>query len=189
MTFNDNKTLSAEDDFEIGDIENFNNSDVKFSHSILVMKCFNKCIELGSKELIKGYWETVVDNRGNTKVVYKEDSRRSYIEGVKSLMGVMICDYDETAKTKIKELKDKIKLRFDYWNEQENKWWNKLSYNQKQNYQDYESIISCKDMLHPKLPFTELFQNDELDIYREVLEELSLLTRRLGFYASEKNTA
>jgi hypothetical protein len=182
--FNEDKST---DDIEIENIENFSNQEIKFSHSILVMKCFNKCIELGSKELIKGYWEKIEDNRGNTKVIYKEDTRRSYIEGIKTLMGVLICDYDKDATANINKLKLKIQDKFNYWNTEENNWYKRLSNVEKGNYASFECIISCNKMLHPKLPFAELFQNDELDIYREIFEEISLLTKRLGFYASEKN--
>ena len=97
-------------DLEIGDVESYSGGgkDQAFSHQVLVMLAMKKCVEYGTMEQTPGVYLTEVDNKGRTKVTYKQDTRRAFIESVRTLKMIMICDFDPDATTDIKKLIESV---------------------------------------------------------------------------------
>jgi len=171
-------------DIEIGDIENYTSDKGEYSHSNHVDICIKKCIVAGCKELCEGYNETTTDKNGNTKIVYKEDTRKALIESVKTCKMIMICDFDDDAKTKIKALIENIKTEQTNCLNKQMTYWKNLTYQSKQNFLR-NNAQPTKVYFHPELPFWNLFVELELRIYREILEELILLSGRLNHFKAE----
>jgi hypothetical protein len=173
-------------DFEIGDVENFQyNKDEVFSHQTLVMSTMKRVLEFGAHELVEGVMETNVDNKGNIKQVYREDTRKRFVESIKCCMMVMCCDFDTDAEKEIGNLIGEIGTKKKYWLEQEQGWFKKLSPIKQKEIQEtevtYFGVAFAKDS-----PYEKLFFEEELRIYREVFVQLTLLTKRLDFYTSEE---
>ncbi len=184
-------------EFEIEDIEDFSHSkDVEFSHQALVMTAMRKAIEYGTMEQVQGvYLEGVDGKTGNIKVTYRQDIRKAFIESVRTAKMIMICDFDEDAKKNILGYKDdkgkhveglidKIKERkIGLIGEQET-WWEGLKESQRNIYVR-RGVTLIKGHFAIDLPFMQTYLFEELEFYREMLEELTLLTKRLKFYKTK----
>lgn len=182
------KDFSQKDssDFEIGDVENFQyNKEEAFSHQSLVMSAMKRCLEFGAHELVEGLMETNVDSKGNIKQVYREDTRKRFVESIKCCKMVMVCDFDNDAKDNIKNLIKKIDDARDKWLKKESDWFKGMPYETRQN-AEAQGYFFMGGYFSNKLPFKDLFYEEELNIWREIFEELSLLTKRLSFYKSEE---
>ncbi|HJX50410.1 MAG TPA: hypothetical protein VJ438_03030 [Candidatus Nanoarchaeia archaeon] len=162
----------------IENVEDFRGEgNMEFSHQSLVMKSMNKVIELGSKELKEGYIDqTQTNNKGNIKPIYTEDTRRTFIEAVKTCEMVMVCDYDEEAFEKInaihKKQEDKRKeLLLIQWN----------FYNQ-HNFQYKRDNPTAEHYFNINFPYYNFFLEFQIDFHREIFAELTMLTKRIGFY-------
>jgi hypothetical protein len=153
-----------------------------FSHQALVMTSIKRCLELGSKEMREGWWDEKVDRMGNVRRIYNEDTRKAFIESVKSLLMVVECDFDEEAKTKIEEQKRLLKIKKEYWLNQEWIWWCSLNPLQKQQCLKEGKNVS-KGFFNKKLDFDNYFFEDELMCYRTICTEVNNLSMRLDFYA------
>lgn len=192
----------AEDDLEVMDVEDYRSGkDQEFSHQALVMMATRKIIEYGCQELVPGYYNTEEDNKGKTKIVYKQDTRKAFIESVRTLRMIMICDFDEDAKKKLspisekdkkekpkeaeENLLNKIQQRKDYWMEEQKKWWDQFTDGQKREMARQGQQV-MEGYFNMNLPFFQQYFLEELEIYREVFEELTQLTSRKKFYTSEK---
>jgi hypothetical protein len=170
----------------------FSQKNQEFSHESLVMIAMRKVLEFSCGELIHGYYETQTDDKGKTKIVYKQDTMKAFIESVRSLRMVMLCDFDDVAiKNLIASKKgnekpetnliDKLKERKEFWISQQEYWWSKLSDGMKKSYiEKGEHVID--GYLNVNLPFYNQYFMEELEIYREIFEELTLLTKRIKFY-------
>ena len=164
---------------EIGDVENFKNpGELVFSHQSLVMKSMNRVVEIAGHELHQGFNETVETNRG-LKQIYRESTQEAFIEAVKTCEMVMSCDLDETAKNKIKKIKEKLSKKREELLDQQWGWWNKLNQEQKR------KILVVKDAFISKTPMCIVYMKFETDAHREIFSELTILTKRLDFFASE----
>lgn len=174
-------------DFEIEDVENYRSTnDQKFSHSLLVMEILRKCSEAGSHEMRPGWVNEKQDNSGNIIRTYIEDTRKKFIEAVNTAKNILICDFDQTATENIqelqKELKDiKQKLLKEQW-----VWWSKkLSLSQRQEYVSNRNVLILPDVFNETQIYYSMFMEKEIETARGIFEELSLLTKRLDFYAEE----
>lgn len=169
-------------DFSIEDVEGYRSDDKVFSHEALVMKAMNKCIELGSKELIEGFYDESQSKDGVTKIVYKEDTRRAFIESVKSVRMIMICDFDKTIKINLKKIYIRSRAKSKQILQDQETWYGT------QNYLFIQEHIptfnpNYFDASNPYLQtYWNAFVDAELKIYRKIFEELSKLTKRLNFY-------
>ncbi|HUS50903.1 MAG TPA: hypothetical protein VMZ91_12115, partial [Candidatus Paceibacterota bacterium] len=63
----------------------------QFSHQVLVMSAMRKCLEAGSREMVEGYFNTRADRSGNIIKTYVDDTRKAYIESVKSFRDILSC--------------------------------------------------------------------------------------------------
>jgi len=162
----------------IENVEDFRGEgDMKFSHQALVMKAMNKAIELGSKELKEGYInQSQTDNKGNLKPIYTEDTRRTFIESVKTCEMVMICDYDEDAITNIDKIHKRIiDKRIELLKQQQN-------FYESRNFDFKKKYPTDFSYFNMDFPYYNFYLESQIDFYREIFAELSLLTKRIGFY-------
>ena len=180
----DNSNSNSNNDFEIGDVENFGGKkDEQFSHSSLVMSAMRRVTDAGSKELRPGWFNTRKDSQGHIIQTYIEDTRKVFIESVKTCMMVMSCDADENSRNNIGELLSRIEDKRKELVELNNKSWDELSPIEKINYtkageRHIHGKISHKILIDELVEF-------ELEIYREIFCELTDLTKRLDFYKAE----
>ncbi len=173
-------------DFDILDVEDYRSEDNVFSHQALVMRAMNKCIELGSKELIEGFYdESQKSNKGVSVVIYKEDTRRAFIEAVKTVDMIMVCDYDEDAVKNILNLTEDLKITKKELLKKQKDFWENLDYKEKEFMLRELKYPPPEDFFHSQLHYWNLFIDAELETYRNVFKELSLLTRRINFYEQE----
>jgi len=177
-----------EPDFEIGDIENFSQSkDEQFSHSILVMTAMKKALESGVREMHPGWFNTKTDRQGHVIKTYVDDTRKGFIEAVKSCCMIMAGDIDgdpkDEAEPYIDECLDDVekkrvelaKIEEESWNKQPAGF--KLVMNQKGIYNIPGHIT------HPELK--EQLVWFEIEMYRSIFAELSRLTKRLDYYKAQ----
>ncbi len=191
--------MEQDDKIEVMDIEDFRSQeDQQFSHQALVMMAMRKVVEYGCQELVPGYYNTEEDNRGKVKIIYKQDTRKAFIESVRTLRMIMICDFDTEANKTLKlnkesdqnpdeNLMDKIKARKKFWIEKQQTDWNQLSQGQKNQMQQQGKGV-MDDYFNTNLPYFQNYFLEELEIYREIFESLTELTSRLKFYKSEDST-
>jgi len=169
------------DNFEILDVEDYHSDKLQvFNHQVLVMEILRKVSEAGSHELRAGWFNERVDNQGNVIRMYIEDTRKKFIETVKTAMTIMSCDFDTEATDTITAALDRLKginkqLKQEQWN-----WFQALPPRMKQSYEGKISTIFFNVDLGWYLKSME----EEVECYREVLEELHNLTKRLDFYKS-----
>lgn len=177
--------FDEDDGVQIIDTENYREqTEQSFSHQSLVMKSMNKCIEAGCKEMIAGYYNSKFDKFGNKSLVYVPDSRKEFIEHVKTTEMVMICDLDDDCRKNILEIKNKLQIEFKKLCDDESDDWKKLTAMEKRNRRD-KGIIPRQNNLNIKLPFYQEYIEYEVECYREVFKELTLLTERKNFYQEE----
>lgn len=177
-------TEQDNNDFEIGDVENFvSNKDQSFNHGILVMTAMKNVIEAGKKEMRSGWTDIKLDKQNNRFEVYHEDTRRVYISCVKTLRLVMMCDLDTDAHKLIdgllKELEDKKKAHL----EEQEKMWGKLLGPERDK-------LTRNGEPHIKGVLTNPFLKDDLtefqlNVYERIFGELSMLTKRLDFFKAD----
>jgi len=175
-------------DIIIQDTESYGGKDdQEFSHQSLVMMAMRKAIEYGTMEQTHGVYVTEKDMKGNTKVTYKQDTRKAFIESVRTLKMVMICDFDEDATIKVNALIKKIDDRKQELMNQQVIWWNNLKTSERMAYLK-RGISVIQDHFSTDLPFIQTYLFEELEIYRQILEELTLLTERKNFYKMRRQT-
>jgi len=173
-----------ETDLEIADTDSYGLSKSEsFSHSALVMLSLKKCAELGSKELRTGWFNEKTDRQGNTIRTYIDDTRKSFIESVKSLLMIVACDIDTTAKTKIETLQQSITDKKKEYIKKLDSSWSEIAEDSRaiHNLQQQGHLPGLLD--HPA--YQMAFINFEVDVCRDIVAEVSKLTKRLDFYKGE----
>jgi len=180
--------MIEDSDIIIQDVESYSGKeDQEFSHQALVMAAMRKAIEYGTMEQTHGVYVTERDNKGNTKVTYRQDTRRAFIESVRTIKMIMICDFDTDATEKINALIKKIDDRKKELMNEEVLWWNSLKPSERMMYAK-KGINVIKDHFSTELPFIQTYLFEELEMYRKIFEELSLLTERKNFYKAKRHT-
>lgn len=172
-----------ENSIEIKDVENFRGkTDDKFSHQQLVMSSMKRVIDIGTHELYEGFNETIEDKYGNKKIIYKENTKKAFIEAIETCEMVMSCDLDEEAEDNIKKIKDSLEEERTKLLKEQIEWFNKLPENTKI---FYGKIMITSRAFNSNLPHYYQFQEFQIKKYREIFSELTKLTKRLDFFASE----
>jgi len=177
----------GDDELEIAsNIEDYRSDKLmQFNHQALVMEILRKVNEAGCHEMKSGFFNTKEDAIGNVHKTYVEDTRLRFIECVKSAKGVMMCDFDEKAKTKINEILESLKtLKTSLLTEQSN-WWKSLTPKYQEQYFMKGQGISNSQAFNINHGWYQLYIESELNAYRKIVEELNLLTQRLDFYQTE----
>ena len=186
---------SQDEDFDLLDVEDYRSGKHQdFSHQTLVMMAMKKVIEYGCQELIPGYYNTEEDNKGRTRIIYKQDTRKAFIESVRTLRMIMICDFDDETTKKLilnnkdskpdENLMDKLQSRKKFWIDKQKEDWDKLTDGQKRQMTS-KGLGVMDDYFNTNLPYFQNYFLEEIEIYREIFEELNILTKRLKFYEAE----
>ena len=174
-----------DDQIEILDVENYKGGgQLQFSHQILVMRVMNKCIEAGTKEMRSGYYNEKADRFGNKIMTYVPDTRKEFIENVKTAEMIMVCDLDDDAIKNISEIKKELKKEFEKLCGMERMEWESLGIKIKRDRWS-KGIFQQRGTLNMKLPYYQEYLEFEVDCYRRILAELTQLTKRLDFYQEE----
>ncbi len=155
--------------------------DEKYSHEVLVMLCMKRCLEAGNNEMRPGYFNTRTDQNGNTIKTYIEDTRKAFVESVKSLEMQMYCDLDQEAIDKIKEIMQKLNTKFKNLCQKEFEEWNNITIKIR-NERWKKGIFYHHSSLNTHLYFYQEFIEQQVEHYREIFKELNKLTLRLEFY-------
>jgi len=178
--------MEEDSGIDIIDVENYKSEQQQqFSHSLLVMSVMNKCREAGCKEMRSGYFNEKMDKFGNLIKIYIEDTRKAFIESVKSCEMFMVCDYDKEATDNIDKIKKELSETYKTLCIEEEKEWNKLTEYQRNQHKEKQGLWFLKNALNIKLPYYQEYIEKELEAYREIFKELTKLTKRLYFYEAE----
>ena len=176
--------VEDKEDFEIGDVENFQgNKDKQFSHSSLVMAAMRKCMEFGAMEMREGWFNEKTDMKGNLIRTYISDTRKQFIESIRTLKMIMACDLDSKARERLKKYLLAIKNKEKELIQMDNEAWNRLPEHEKAHHISkgrfhFERLINYPGLKKHLIEF-------ELEQWRKVFAELSRLTKRLDFYKAE----
>ena len=170
-------------DYEIEDVENYSGQkNLVFSHQDLVMKAMRRVIELCGHELAEGMNETSFNPiKKTTTIVYKEDTKKAFLNAVKVCKLVMACDFDKEAEDGVEEILDLIEEERQRLLDAQNTWYNSLNLKRRT---EMKLDISPK-FLHKELKFYQEFMEYEIEGYFELFEELNKLSKRLHFYEAE----
>ncbi len=173
------------EEFEIQEQEDYTSSkDEQFSHQVLVMKIMKKCIDAGSVEMISGWVNKTIDNKGNVILNYKQDTRKVFIECVETAKNIMSCDFDEEAINNLKKVIEDLEKKRKELCEVEKKRWNNM-HPLKIKELINDGIFHEEGRLNTELPLYQEFLEEKVSFYRKALIELTKLTHRLGFYEGE----
>ena len=176
--------INDNSDFEIGSVENFGGAkDQEFSHSSLVMSAMKKCLEAGVKEMREGWYNERTDRQGNQIKTYIEDTRKAFIESVRSLKMIMAGDLDKTAVNKLNKYLGRIKTKEKELIAYDNSVWEKLTQHEKINYSRVGQRHFSKTLSNNILK--KHFIEYELIQWRNIFAELSRLTKRLDYFKAE----
>lgn len=163
---------------EVIDIENWRNPEENsFNRLMIVMASLRKCLDLGSKEMRDGYWDEKLDKFGNKIRTYHEDTRKSFVEAVKSLLMMTEVDFDEEAKKNISTLKNILKVRKEYWLDKEWNWWLSLDGLTKTELKK-RGMNVMQGVFNSKNEFCNHFIDEEIEVYRKICSEVVKLTNR-----------
>lgn len=175
----------SENDIQIADIESYQgDSGSEFSHQQLVMRALMRASETGCREMKAGWFNEKTDRFGNKSMVYVDDTRKIFIESIKTAEMNMACDLDEVAKDNIEKIKKALRLVFLDLCAGEKIDWENANIKIKQ--ARWKQNISYKENgLHPELQYSQDYVDQQVDCYREIYKELILLTHRLDFYKAE----
>jgi hypothetical protein len=174
MTFDD-------DGFEIVDTENYRPDNSEDSHKAIILKCISRCNEAGSKEMRAGFMNTKFDKYGNAHKIPVEDTRKIFIESVKTFEMNLYCDFDDDVKDEILNLDNQLDELFKELYKQEKKDWDDADI-QVEAYRKSNGIVFKPNRLNEKLPYYQEYIDDEIEIYRDMFKSLCLLGDRLNWY-------
>jgi len=174
-----------ENDVEVIDVDDYKGSkDQKFSHQALVMNILNKCADAGGKEMRSGYFNTKFDKFGNESRTYIPDSRKEFIERVKTAINFMQRDFDDKMIKVVKEATEKMKKEYKRLLELEKKDWESLSSRLIQD-RWRNNIHYQEETLNVNLSYFHEYLEFEVKCHREILSELLALVKRLDDYQTE----
>lgn len=178
--------MEQKENFQVQDIDEYEtNEDQVFNHQALVMKAMKRCLELGALELHEGEnIKEIVNNK--IVIIHKPNERKQFINSIQILKSTMVCDFDKDATTNIKKLKEDFDELEDNLLEEQFKFYQNLTEVAKINLNLY---VVHRNIFTPKLPFLQRVKDKEIDRYRNLFEELVLLTQRLDFYTTADASA
>lgn len=183
-----NKTYEEGDIIDDDEAYMNSNDNKTYSHQALIMMAIQRVIDAGTKEMRAGYWNLKYDKFGNETAVYVEDTRKAFIECVKNVMMLSVPLYDEECKPKIKEIKEKIDDRLNYYLELEYMDWNNASPSVIK-YRNTKGMFKRIGYLSSELPYYNDYLGEIVDYYREIFETIQLLLYRIGYGEEVINVA
>jgi hypothetical protein len=159
-----------------------------FSHQLSVQKAYYKVIDNLDVEMVEGFWQEMKDKHGNVKLVHQKDTRQEAIESIKTLKNVMIADIENTPYSKeINKLLDKIDDTELECIKEQKRWWNSLDYQSQEKYQSMHLSFDTEH-LYDKLCYWHDFLNQQVNIYREIFEQLELCLAKIRYFKKSKKT-
>jgi len=171
------------DNMEIMDVENYRGDKFNvFNHQVLVMEVLRRLNESGAHEFRPGWFNEKIDRNGNTIRVYIEDTRKKYIECVKTALDVMYCDFDKIAKKNINIYLKNLEIKKERLLESQWNWYQKLNPEEK----EYWSGKIIKGFFNIEIGWYLKFTELEVECYRKIARELHMLTKRLDWYHEEE---
>ena len=173
-----------EDDNDYLEVIEPNDSDYykkeeNFSHPSLVMTAYRRALTTLAMELKKGYWQSKTDKFGNQLNTYQPDTRLDFINSVEALRIVLISDYDPEAKKAIEKLLDDLNNKRKELATQEHQWVMALPATQRIN------IAHVPGYLNQDLYFYQHYIEEQVSVYKKVLEQLELLLKRSHYLKKE----
>lgn len=177
--------MEQDSNIEVLEIEDYKGEkDQKFSHQFLVMKILNKCMEAGAKEMRSGYWNIKSDKFGNVNKIYVPDSRKEFIETVKTAMDTMSRDFDKQMEEAVSKVNKKLKEEYKRLLDIEKRDWDNAPIKLKQNRWS-TNIYYQEGTLNTNLSYFHMYLEFEVKCHREILNELNKLNKRLKDYQTE----
>jgi hypothetical protein len=178
-----------EDEIEIGDVEDYSTpQDKAFSHQVLIMTTMKKALENGAREMRAGWYQLKQDKNGNVLRTPIEDTRKTFIESVRTCEMAIESDIDDIARIELDELHNNEEDVKDYYLKLEEDEWKSLHQVTRRKLSDVG-----KTSIHGKFNIEKKYYQDYLedlvDIYREIFKALTRLTKRLDFYMETMYTA
>ena len=178
--------MDERDDIQIADTETYiSEKDQQYSHQALVMKVMGRCVEASSKEMRSGYYNKKTDKYGSENLFYVEDTRKHFIECVRTAQMFMECDMDKEAEDKTKEVEQQLRKTFIEYCKREKTDWDSANITLKKQRWSV-GIYYRAGYLHPELQYAQEFINEQVIAYRDIFKELNKLTSRLDFYKAEE---
>lgn len=145
------------------------------------MRTINKCIEAGAKEMCPGYYNEKYDKYGNKILTYVNDTRREFIESIKTAKGILTCGFDETIKDEIKIIEAELDEEYKQLIEAEKLYWGKISLIVKKNLWG-KGIFFQEGRLNKELEYYQNYISFEVDCFRKMFEALMSLIKRVDFF-------
>jgi hypothetical protein len=185
------KKAMFDSDIEIEDIDTWRGEpDLNYSHELLVMEQYRRCLKAGSQEMKKGWEERKVDKAGSVASIKTHpDTRKEFGECIECLKNAMIGHIQDNPDIvkKIKDLFDEKEKLLNKYIALENEEWEKIPANIKypsSNWMDrWEHIPNTLNFDHI---FGEKYLQESVGIYRRLLEEITLLMHRTGYFKGQK---
>jgi len=189
MKIGDNRRSNPtydDSDLEVMDVENYRSDKFQvFNHQVLVMEALRAARESGGHELRTGWYNEKIDKGGNVTLTYIEDTRKRFIECVKTAKNIMACDFDEEAQSKILVIEKNLKvLRIKLLKEQ----WDWFVMLPPKVRMQWEGKIN-RAFFNFELGWYLKYIEEETECYRQIFQELHALTKRLDYYQAEEFVA
>ncbi len=182
---------NQEENFDIEDIENWRGEpDLKFSYELLIMEQYRRTSKAGSQEMKKGWEERKESQTGSTvSIKVHPDTRKEFGECMNTLKNMMIGNIvaDSKAKGNIKGLYDELlKLKGKYIEMEEKAWQEVPEHVRRYGSKWVDRWEHIKDTLNYDHIFGEYYLQESVEVYRRILEEITLLLHRMGYFKGEK---
>lgn len=175
----------GEDDFEIKEPSEYTGAkDEVYSHSQLVMSALKSCKDKRAKEMGDGYTTTKFDKFGSAFPVVIPDSRKEFIESVKSLMMIQERDYDKDATTEIEKIEIELQDKYKQLSEQEKKDWEQMPHIIKQEKMK-KGFYYREGLLSADMPYIRMYVRYQVDAYTQIVSSIQKLIKRLFDYRDE----
>ena len=176
------QTQPQKEELTVEDAEDYRSGkDQGFSHQTLVMHALKFCFECGAREMRTGWFNEKIDANGSVTRTYIDDTRLKFIESVNSALSIMHCDIDPKAKKRITFLKKKIVEKQQELLKKQNIWARNEAIARPGT---IRSLNMPKERLSREHEWWQSFVDYQVTICRHILDALSDLSKRLGFYES-----
>ena len=124
------------------------------------------------------------DKNGNIVRTYIPDTRKTFIESIRTAEMMLSCDFDKEAEDKIKAIKNNLLKEEEELIKQNDLAWSSLSDSDKNSYISAGQGHNKGTISMPLLK--QRYIESEMEAQRQIFSELNKLAKRLDFFASEQ---
>lgn len=162
----------------------------KYSHEVLVMEQYRTCLHAGSQEMRKGWEERKISRTGEVMSIKTHpDTRKEFAECVITMKMLLIgyIEEDEESNLKIQNLFIDLENLYKKFMELEQWEWDKIPAIWKHpssNWQNRWEHINRT--LNYDYVYGEKYLQDSILIYRKILEEITKLMHKMGYFKGER---